>query len=171
MLACLGAFIAIALTAAACGLVLGAGGWSILIVAPMGASAVLVFAVPRAQPRVKKLSRRRRRPRGGARDRCDVAQLSLHPRVARWRHRRPRRSGGGVRFLFLLVPVASLVAAGIAFHRLSGRPIPMSRQRRRLPPHGTTDGAHARAGVRSADDAALAGLHETYDIDRGDVTA
>ncbi|MBN9020530.1 MAG: hypothetical protein J0H08_00185, partial [Rhizobiales bacterium] len=45
-LACLGALAGIALTAGLCGFVLGGGAWSALIVAPMGASAVLVFAVP-----------------------------------------------------------------------------------------------------------------------------
>ena len=45
-LACLGAIAGIALSAVVVGLAFGAGGWSALIVAPMGASAVLVFAVP-----------------------------------------------------------------------------------------------------------------------------
>src|SRR5262245_7702529 len=44
--ACLGALLGIAITGAVCGLALGAGHDVPLIVAPLGASAVLLFAVP-----------------------------------------------------------------------------------------------------------------------------
>ncbi|TIM63397.1 MAG: hypothetical protein E5Y60_25335, partial [Mesorhizobium sp.] len=46
MIACFGATIGIALTGAIGGLVLGSGPHVPLLVAPMGASAVLLFAVP-----------------------------------------------------------------------------------------------------------------------------
>lgn len=46
LLACLGALVAIALTGMLCGVLFGEGAHLPLIVAPMGASAVLLFAVP-----------------------------------------------------------------------------------------------------------------------------
>src|SRR5690349_13220636 len=46
LLACLGALVSIALTGLLCGALFGEGSHLPLIVAPMGASAVLLFAVP-----------------------------------------------------------------------------------------------------------------------------
>lgn len=197
-LACLGAFVGIAVTAALTGAVLGMGGWSALIVAPMGASAVLVFAVPAsplAQPwpvvggnvisALVGVGVARAVP-----DPVLAAGLAVALAIGAMSLTRSLHPPGGAAaltaaiggpavasagFLFALVPVGVnavvLVAAGIACHRLAGRAYPHAAAAVQPNRHGTADAPpQLRAGVRPEDvDAALAGLNETFDIDRGDV--
>jgi CBS domain-containing membrane protein len=197
VLACLGALIGIALTALLCGLALGGGAGVALIVAPMGASAVLVFAVPSsplAQPW----------PVIGGNaisalvgvivsrfvgDPVMAVGLSVSLAIAAMSLTRSLHPPGGAAaltaviggpavatagFLFPLVPVAvnaiMLVAIGAAFHRLSGRAYP-HRATAPANPHATADPPpQFRAGVRKEDvDAALDALHETFDVERTDL--
>jgi len=196
-LACLGALIAIALTALICGVALGGGAGVALIVAPIGASAVLVFAVPSsplAQPW----------PVVGGNaisalvgvivarlvgDPVIAVGLAVSLAIAAMSLTRSLHPPGGAAALtavvggpavaaaglmFPLAPVAInaiiLVAIGAAFHRLSGRAYP-HRAAAPANPHATADAPpRLRAGVRKEDvDAALDELHETFDIERDDL--
>ncbi len=197
VLACLGALIGIALTALVSALVLGGGPGTALIVAPMGASAVLVFAVPSsplAQPWpviggnaisalvgviVARLVPDPALAVGLAVALAIAAMSltrSLHPPGGAAAMTAviggPAVTGAG--FLFPLAPVAInavvLVAAGLVFHRLSRRSYP------HRPPvpvnrHDTADAPpQLRAGVQRSDvDAALDSLEETFDIDEADL--
>ena len=198
-LACLGACVGIALTAIFCGFVLGDAGWSALIVAPMGASAVLVFAVPAsplAQPwpvvggnavsALVGVAVARAVP-----DPVLAAALAVGLAMAAMSLTRSLHPPGGAAaltaviggpavasagFLFALVPVGVnaliLVAAGIVFHRLSGRAYPhVAAAAPAGSVHGTADDPPGlRTGVRPEDvDAALASLDDAFDIDRGDI--
>jgi CBS domain-containing membrane protein len=196
-LACFGAVVGIALTAALTAPALGAG-WSALIVAPMGASAVLVFAVPAsplAQPwpviggnvisALVGVAVARLVP-----DPVLAAALAVGLAIGAMSLTRSLHPPGGAAaltavlggpavasagFLFALVPVGVnavvLVAAGVAFHRLAGRSYPHGAAAASPNPHGTADApAQLRTGVREEDvDAALARLNESFDIDRGDI--
>ena len=197
MIACLGAVIGITLTALVCRLFLGPVERLPFIVAPLGASAVLLFAVPAsplAQPwpivggnmisafvglvvarvvheptlamgigvalAIAVMSFTRcLHPPGGA---AALTAVIGGPAVA---------SAG---FLFPFVPVALnsvlLVLLGIAFHRLTRRSYP-HRPTVAVNTHQTTDlPSSQRVGFTPADvDAALAAMHETFDIDRGDL--
>lgn len=199
LIACTGALIGIAATGILCGLALGFGPHLPLLVAPMGASAVLLFAVP-ASPLAQPWSiiggntlsalagflvaqfvtdpvlaagtavalaiavmsfTRCLHPPGGA---AALTAALGGPAVASWG------------LLFPLVPVGLnaciLVALGLLFHRLLSRhayphvPAPQP-----VNTHGTADlPAPLRVGFRHEDvDAALAKLHETFDIDRDDL--
>ena len=198
MLACLGALLGIALTGLICGALFGAGPHLPLIVAPMGASAVLLFAVPTsplAQPwpiiggntisalmgviagylihdpiiaigvgvslAIGAMSFTRCiHPPGGA---AALTAVLGGPAVASW----------GLLFPFVPVALNSciLVAAGFLFHKLSRRAYPHVALPRAVNTHLTADPpSSTRSGFLPADiDAALAALHETFDIDRNDL--
>ena len=193
----MGALIGIGLTGLVCGMAFGNGPHLPLIVAPIGASAVLLFAVP-ASPLAQPWS-----VIGGntisALVGVSIATLvgdpmlsiglavslailamsltrSLHP---------PGGAAaltaviGGVAvtragFWFPLVPVAVnsvlLVGLAILFHRLTGRQYP-HRPPAPVNTHKTADPPAAmRAGFNAEDiDAALASLNETLDISRDDI--
>ncbi|MBC7314659.1 MAG: HPP family protein [Rhizobium sp.] len=198
LIGCLGALVATALTGFLCGLLLGPDPHLPLIVAPIGASAVLLFVVP-ASPLAQPWS-----IIGGnslsALSGLVVAHFIHEPALAiglavslaiaamsltRCLH----PPGGAVAMmtvlggqaiadwglLFPIVPVglnsAILVTLGIVAHKLSRRAYPHLappdaanlHQTRDLPPQ-------LRAGFSEADiEAALMAMHETFDIDRGDL--
>jgi CBS domain-containing membrane protein len=192
--ACLGAVVGIGLAGFVAALLHGDGEALPWIVAPMGASAVLLFAVP-ASPMAQpwpiiggnSLSALTGFAVGQALGHgafaCGIGvglaigvmsvTRSLHP---------PGGAaaltgviGGGLvdpaGWWFPLAPVALdavvLVAVGWAFHRLSGHPYP-----HRLQPEAPTRDPlpTARVGVRDEDlDAVLASIGETFDIDREDL--
>ena len=198
MLACLGALVGIALTGLVCGCVFGNDAHLPLIVAPMGASAVLLFAVP-TSPLAQPWS-----IIGGntisAMMGIVAAQLIHDPFIAigvgvalaigAMSFTRSLHPPGGAAaltavlggpvvagwgFLFPFVPVALnsciLVGFGILFHRLCKRSYPHVASTAPVNTHQTIDQpASARVGFRDEDvDAALAALDETFDIDRDDL--
>lgn len=198
-LACLGALIGIALTGLICGYLFGAGPQLPLIVAPMGASAVLLFAVP-ASPLAQPWS-----IVGGNTISALVGVLTARvigdPVIAtgvavalaigamsllRCLHPPGGAAaltavlGGPVvaswGLLFPLVPVALnslvLLGLGLIFHKLARRNYPHVVPPAPVNSHATTDRPPAeRVGFREEDlDAALAALDETFDIDRGDLS-
>ncbi|MEI9424553.1 HPP family protein [Mesorhizobium sp. Cs1299R1N1] len=197
ILACIGATIGIALTGVISGLAMGGGPHVALLVAPMGASAVLLFAVP-ASPLAQPWS-----IIGGnsisalvgvtvahfIRDPVMASGLAVALAIAAMSFTRCLHPPGGAAaltavlggpavisagFLFPFVPVALnstiLVALGFLFHKLARRNYPHV-----VAPvansHGTADPpAQQRAGFRPEDiDAALTALDETFDIDRDDL--
>lgn len=197
LLACAGALVGIVLTGMICGLLFGEGSHLPLIVAPMGASAVLLFAVPAsplAQPwsiiggntisafvgvaaataiddpiiatgvgvslAIAAMSFTRcLHPPGGA---AALTAVLGGPVVASW----------GMLFPFIPVALNSclLVAIGLAFHKMSRHNYPHV-----AAPvanaHLTADRpASERGGFQEEDvDAALAALHDTFDVDRDDL--
>ncbi|WP_287188045.1 HPP family protein, partial [Mesorhizobium sp.] len=197
LLACIGATIGIALTGVISGLAMGGGSDVALLVAPMGASAVLLFAVP-SSPLAQPWS-----IIGGnsisalvgvtvalfVHDPVIASGLAVALAIAAMSFTRSLHPPGGAAaltavlggpavlsfgFLFPLVPVALnstiLVALGLVFHRLSRRNYP------HVPvpaanSHGTADPPPTkRVGFRPEDvDAALAALDETFDIGRDDL--
>lgn len=197
-LACFGALIGIALTGVISSLALGTGGHLPLIVAPMGAAAVLLFAVPTsplAQPwpvvggntisaLVGVLVAR------WVSDPAIAVGLSVALAIAAMSVTRSLHPPGGAAaltaalggpavaswgLLFPLVPVALnsivLVALAVAFHKLSRRQYP-----HRVPAvpanrHDTRDlPPSVRTGFREEDiDSALDALDESFDIDRNDI--
>lgn len=200
LLACLGALIGICLTALTCAFAFGDTPDLPLIVAPIGASAVLLFAVPGsplAQPwpiiggnTISALT-------GIA-----VTQVVADPMLAvglavslailAMSLTRSLHPPGGAAaltaviggaavakagFWFALVPVAinsaMLVALGIVFHRLSRRNYPHRQTAVPVNPHKTADQpAPFRVGFNAQDiDAALATLNETLDVSRADIDA
>ncbi|MES0050741.1 HPP family protein [Mesorhizobium sp. M0053] len=198
LIACIGAMIGIALTGAIGALVLGNGPHVPLLVAPMGASAVLLFAVP-ASPLAQPWS-----IIGGNTISALVGVIVAHfvhqpvlatgiavaMAIAAMSFSRCLHPPGGAAaltavlggpavigagFLFPFVPVAlnsmMLVALGYAFHRLSRRSYPHVPTPAPKSTHGTIDPpAQERIGFRAEDiDAALAALDETFDIDRNDL--
>ena len=198
LIACIGAMIGIALTGAIGGLVLGNGPHVPLLVAPMGASAVLLFAVP-ASPLAQPWS-----IIGGNTISALVGVIVAHfvhepvlatgiavaLAIAAMSFTRCLHPPGGAAaltavlggpavisagFLFPFVPVAlNSIDAGRARLWLStGCRDAATRTCRRLPPtaHGTADPpAVQRVGFRPEDiDAALGALDETFDIDRNDL--
>ena len=195
---CLGALIAIGLTGWICGQIFGHGSQLPMIVAPIGASAVLLFAVP-TSPLAQPWS-----IIGGntlsALVGVIVAQLIHDPMlavgvgvalaIAVMSLTRCLHPPGGAAaltsilggptvlaagFAYPFVPVALnsalLVLLGIVFHKLSRRAYPHARLPAPTNIHQTTDiPPQQRIGFRPEDvDAALAALHETFDIDRGDL--
>ncbi|TPJ41814.1 HPP family protein [Mesorhizobium sp. B2-5-13] len=197
ILACIGATIGIALTGVISGLAMGGGPHVALLVAPMGASAVLLFAVP-ASPLAQPWS-----IVGGnsisalvgvtvahfIHDPVMASGLAVALAIAAMSFTRCLHPPGGAAaltavlggpavisagFLFPFVPVALnstiLVALGFLFHKLARRNYPHV-----VAPaansHGTADlPAQQRAGFRPEDiDAALTALDETFDIDRDDL--
>ncbi|MER9423712.1 HPP family protein [Mesorhizobium sp. M0317] len=198
LIACIGAMIGIALTGAIGALVLGNGPHVPLLVAPMGASAVLLFAVP-ASPLAQPWS-----IIGGNTISALIGVIVAHfvhepalatgiavaLAIAAMSFTRCLHPPGGAAaltavlggpavtsagFLFPFVPVALnsiiLVALGYAFHRLSRRSYPHVQAPAPKSTHGTIDPpAQERIGFRAEDiDAALAALDETFDIDRNDL--
>ncbi|RUW97599.1 HPP family protein [Mesorhizobium sp. M00.F.Ca.ET.151.01.1.1] len=197
VLACIGATIGIALTGVISGLAMGGGPHVALLVAPMGASAVLLFAVP-ASPLAQPWS-----IIGGnsisalvgvtvahfIHDPVMASGLAVALAIAAMSFTRCLHPPGGAAaltavlggpavisagFLFPFVPVALnstiLVALGFLFHNLARRNYPHVA----APPansHGTADPpAQQRAGFQPEDiDAALTALDETFDIDRDDL--
>lgn len=198
LIGCLGALIGICVTGIVCGLVMGQDPHLPLIVAPIGASAVLLFAVP-ASPLAQPWS-----IVGGntisAFVGVTVAALVSDPAIAiglavalailvmsLTRSLHPPGGAaaltaviGGAAvaragFWFPLVPIAInsliLVALGMLFHRLAGRQYPHRQALVPLNPHGTADPPAAlRVGFNAADiDTAIASLNETLDISRADI--
>ena len=194
---CLGALIGIGLTGWICGLALNEGAGIPLIVAPIGASAVLLFAVP-ASPLAQPWS-----IIGGNTISALVGVTVVHfvhqPElaialavslaIAAMSFSRCLHPPGGAAaltaviggpavasagFLFPFVPVALnsvlLVMLGIAFHKFSRRAYP-HKVSAAANTHKTQDlPATLRAGFRSEDvDAALEVLEETFDIERSDL--
>ncbi|CCM76384.1 HPP family protein [Rhizobium mesoamericanum] len=199
MFACLGALIAIALTGMVSGYFFGHGSHLPLIVAPMGASAVLLFAVP-ASPLAQPWS-----IIGGNTISAMMGILAAHfihePIIAigvgvslaigAMSFTRCLHPPGGAAaltavlggpavanwgLLFPFVPVALnsciLVALGILFHKLGRRNYPHVAVPAPFNTHQTIDPPSAvRIGFREEDvDAALAKFEETFDIDRGDLS-
>jgi CBS domain-containing membrane protein len=198
LIACLGALAGITLTGLICGLFFGQGPHIPLIVAPMGASAVLLFAVP-ASPLAQPWS-----IIGGNTISAFMGVLAAHfiPNpvmaigvgvslaIAAMSLTRCLHPPGGAAaltaliggpavtsagFLFPLFPVCLnsviLVALGIAFHKISRRNYPHVPVPAAVNMHGTADlPPPLRVGFTSDDvDAALVELHETLDIDRSDL--
>ncbi|MDG4883063.1 HPP family protein [Mesorhizobium sp. WSM4884] len=195
--ACIGATIGIALTGVISGLAMGSGPHVAMLVAPMGASAVLLFAVP-SSPLAQPWS-----IIGGntisALVGVTVAHFVHNPviasglavalAIAAMSFTRSLHPPGGAAaltgvlggpavaaagFVFPFVPVALnsiiLVTLGFLFHKLSRRNYPHVHQPA-ANSHGTADRPPAeRVGFRPEDvDAALAALDETFDIDRDDI--
>ncbi|QPC89022.1 CBS domain-containing protein (plasmid) [Mesorhizobium sp. NBSH29] len=197
VLACFGAFVGIALAGAVCGLALGVDRLHPLIVAPIGASAVLLFAVPAsplAQPwpiiggnTISALVGMAVAHVVG--DPTLAIGLAVALSIAIMSLTRSLHPPGGAAaltaalggpvvehagWLFAFVPVALnsilLVGVGIVFHRLARRNYPHVA----VPAastHGTADPpTQLRSGFQPGDiDAALEALHETFDIDRADL--
>lgn len=197
LLGALGALVAIALTGTVCGFLFGGGSHLPLIVAPMGASAVLLFAVP-ASPLAQPWS-----IIGGntisaimgvlavslINDPVIATGVAVSLAIAAMSFTRCLHPPGGAAaltavlggpvvaswgMLFPFVPVALnsvlLVGVGLLFHKLS----------RHNYPHVVAPAAntHLTADPPSADrtgfteddiDAALTALNETFDIDRADL--
>ncbi|MER9286452.1 HPP family protein [Mesorhizobium australicum] len=197
ILACIGATIGIALTGAISGLAMGGGPHVALLVAPMGASAVLLFAVP-ASPLAQPWS-----IIGGnsisalvgvtvahfIHDPVMASGLAVALAIAAMSFTRCLHPPGGAAaltavlggpavisagFLFPFVPVALnstiLAALGFLFHKLARRNYPHVATPA-ANSHGTADApAQQRVGFRPEDiDAALTTLDETFDIDRDDL--
>ncbi|HQZ11654.1 MAG TPA: HPP family protein [Devosia sp.] len=198
IIGCIGALLAISLTGFISSLATGGSVPLPLIVAPMGASAVLLFAVPSsplAQPwpviggntiaalvgvAVTQL----------VHDPMLASGLAVGLAIAAMSLTRSLHPPGGAAaltaviggpavaasgFMFAVVPVALnsvvLVLCAIAFHRLTKRNYPHVPARPAVNQHNTADRpADARVGFTDADvDAALAALDETFDIDRDDL--
>ena len=197
LVAVAGAIIGIATTGLLCGVLAGTGAAHPLLVAPMGASAVLLFAVP-ASPLAQPwsilggnvlsalvgiavvLAVPNTTVAAGLGVGLAIAIMSL----ARCLH----PPGGAVAlsavlggaagsahpFMFALYPVGLnsllLILAGLAFHRMSGHTYP-HRVKLTESTHGTQDSAPlSRSGVMPKDiDAALEGFGDTLDINRDDL--
>lgn len=193
-----GAIGGIAITGLLCGLMLGNGLAHPLLVAPMGASAVLLFAVP-ASPLAQPWS-----VLGGnvisALVGITVVRLVPDPTVAaavavgaaiavmsllRCLH----PPGGAVAlsavlgaagsqapsYMFALVPVgvnsALLLLVALVFHRFSGHSYPHVVAKAPPSAHGTADTAPALRATPSEEEveAAIEALGETLDVEAGDV--
>lgn len=197
-LACLGAMIGICLTGLITGWVVGTAQHLPLMVAPLGASAVLLFAVPSsplAQPwsiiggntlsALTGIAVAHLVP-----DMAIAAGLAVAAAIAVMSMLRCLHPPGGAAsllgvlggtgaaswsFSFAFMPVALnsvlLVILGIIFHRLSSRAYPHRPGLAATRMHGTSNQPpRFRTGPTEADiDAALAGSGETYDIAREDL--
>ncbi|WP_232631014.1 HPP family protein [Methylobacterium sp. Leaf118] len=198
VIACLGALAGITLTGLICGWFFGEGPHIPLIVAPMGASAVLIFAVP-ASPLAQPWP-----VIGGNTISAFMGVLAAHfipdpviaigvgvsLAIAAMSLTRSLHPPGGAAaltaliggpavtsagFLFPLFPVGLnsviLVVLGIGFHKLSRRNYPHRAVAAPVNTHGTADRpAPLRVGFQAEDvDAALEALDETLDIDRADL--
>ncbi|MDB5619908.1 HPP family protein [Tardiphaga sp.] len=198
MVACVGALLGIALTALICRYVLGQSPSLPLVVAPLGASAVLLFAVPSsplAQPwpiiggntisALIGVIVARTVPDQilaiGFGVSLAIAAMSfarcLHPPGGAAALTAiiggPAITGSG--FVFPFVPVGLnsvlLVGLGLLFHRLARRAYPHAPSPAPANLHQTSDvPPELRVGFRMADiDKALEALHETYDISADDL--
>lgn len=198
LIASLGALIGIGLTGLVCGLCFGPDPALPLIVAPMGASAVLLFAVPAsplAQPwpiiggntisALIGVAVMQALP-----DPLLAAGIAVAFAIIAMSLTRSLHPPGGAAaltavvggsavthagFLFPFLPVALnsvlLVFLGVIFHKLTRRAYPHAAHPPVVNEHKTRDRpASLRVGVQSADiDAALAKTGETYDIDPRDL--
>jgi CBS domain-containing membrane protein len=199
LIACLGALLGIALTGAISGYLFGQGPYLPLIVAPMGASAVLLFAVP-ASPLAQPWS-----IIGGNTISALIGLIAAHfisdpilaigvgvsLAIAAMSFTRCLHPPGGAAaltavlggpavagwgFLFPFVPVALnsciLVALGLLFHKLARRSYPHVAAKPAENLHQTNDlPSSVRVGFREEDvDAALEAFDETFDIDRADLS-
>lgn len=199
LLACLGALVGIALTGMICGYVFGQGAHLPLIVAPIGASAVLLFAVP-ASPLAQPWS-----IIGGntisalmgviaaslIQDPILAIGVGVSLAIGAMSFTRCLHPPGGAAaltavlggqvvagwgFLFPFVPVALnsciLVCVGLLFHRMARRNYPHVPPAPAVNTHQTQDPPPStRVGFREEDlDAALVALDETFDIDRSDLS-
>lgn len=197
-IACLGALIGIALTGFISSMLLGNGPHLPLIVAPIGASAVLLFAVP-TSPLAQPWS-----IIGGntisafvglavtqfVDDPALAIGLGVALAIAAMSVTRSLHPPGGAAaltavlggsavakwgLLFPLVPVALnsclLVGLGILFHKLSRRKYPHVAAAAPVNKHSTEDlPPSVRMGIREEDiDRALLALDESFDIDRNDL--
>ncbi len=197
-IACAGALIGIVLTGLVSSLLLGNGAHLPLIVAPMGASAVLLFAVP-SSPLAQPWS-----IIGGntisafvglsvtyvVSDPALAIGLGVALAIAAMSVTRSLHPPGGAAaltailggsavakwgLLFPLVPVALnsclLVGLGILFHKLSRRKYPHAAVPAPANQHKTEDlPPSVRLGIREDDiDRALLALDESFDIDRNDL--
>ncbi|PZM16288.1 HPP family protein [Rhizobium tubonense] len=198
LLACLGALIGIALTGLICGAIFGNGPHLPLIVAPMGASAVLLFAVPTsplAQPWSiiggNTISALMGVIAGYLIDDPIIATgVGVSLSIGAMSFTRCLHPPGGAAaltavlggpavaswgLLFPLIPVALnsciLVGLGLLFHRLSKRNYPHIASVAPANSHQTADVPPLlRVGFQDGDvEAALVALNETFDIDRGDL--
>jgi CBS domain-containing membrane protein len=198
LIACVGALLAIGFTGVISGYLFGQGPHLPLIVAPMGASAVLLFAVP-ASPLAQPWS-----IIGGntisalmgiiaayfIRDPIIATGVGVSLAIGAMSFTRCLHPPGGAAaltavlggpvvagwgFLFPFVPVALnsciLVGLGLLFHKLSKRNYPHVVPKPVENTHQTIDLPSAvRVGFREEDvDAALEALDETFDIDRADL--
>lgn len=198
LIACFGALLGIGLTGVISGYLFGQGPHLPLIVAPMGASAVLLFAVP-ASPLAQPWS-----IIGGntisammgiiaayfIRDPIIATGVGVSLAIGAMSFTRSLHPPGGAAaltavlggpvvagwgFLFPFVPVALnsciLVALGLLFHKLSKRNYPHVVPKSAENTHQTIDlPSVVRVGFREEDvDAALEALDETFDIDRADL--
>ncbi|KAB1075990.1 HPP family protein [Methylobacterium planeticum] len=198
LVACLGALAGITLTGLICGWFFGEGPHIPLIVAPMGASAVLLFAVP-ASPLAQPWP-----VIGGNTISAFMGVLAAHLiadpvvaigvgvslAIAAMSLTRSLHPPGGAAaltaliggpavtsagYLFPLFPVCInsviLVALGIAFHKISRRNYPHGPVAVPANTHATADlPPPIRVGFKPEDvDAALVALDETLDIDRHDL--
>jgi CBS domain-containing membrane protein len=196
--ACLGALIGIGLTGLVCALAFGSGPLLPLIVAPIGASAVLLFAVP-ASPLAQPWS-----IIGGntisALVGIAVGHVVAEPMlaiglavalaIAAMSLTRCLHPPGGAAALtaviggptvaaagyaFAFVPIAAnsvmLVLLGLLFHRFSSHSYPHVPKAAPVNAHGTSDlPPPVRVGFRPEDiEGALADLGETFDIDPQDL--
>lgn len=199
LIACLGALIGIGLTGLISSYLLGQGPHLPLIVAPMGASAVLLFAVP-ASPLAQPWSiiggntisalvgiitaSLIHEPviASGVGVSLAIAAMSLtrclHPPGGAAALTAvlggPVVAGWGLLFPFVPVGLNSciLVALGLLFHKLARRSYPHVAAITPVNTHQTADlPSSLRAGFREEDlDAALGAFDETFDIDRGDLS-
>ncbi len=197
LIAVAGAIVGIVATGLLCGVLAGTGAAHPLLVAPMGASAVLLFAVPAsplAQPwsilggnmlsALVGIAVALAVPNSTVAAGLGVGMAIAVMSLARCLH----PPGGAVAlsavlggaagsahpFMFALYPVGLnsllLILAGLAFHRLSGHTYP-HRAKLAASTHGTQDSAPlSRSGVRPNDiDAALESFGDTLDINRDDL--
>ena len=198
LVGCLGALLGIGLTDAVCGLLFGADTHLPIIVAPMGAAAVLLFAVPAsplAQPwpiiggnTISALvglvvARYVDEPALAAGLAVSLAILamsftrSLHPPGGAAALTAvlggPAVAEMGLAFAFVPVALNSvlLVGLGYVFHRMTGRSYPHVPAPAAADTHGTSDvPAQLRAGFQAEDiDSALAALGEGFDVGRDDL--
>lgn len=198
VIGCAGALLGITLTGLICGYMLGENPDLPLIVAPVGASAVLLFAVP-ASPLAQPWP-----VIGGnvisaavgmivayfVEDTALAVGLSVAAAIAIMSLTRSLHPPGGAvaltaalggapvtewGALFPFVPVGLnsclLIVIGVAFHRLGGRAYPHKVVADPMNQHQTKDlPPSVRVGFNSADvEAALAALDETFDIDPDDL--
>ncbi|KQV66148.1 HPP family protein [Rhizobium sp. Root1220] len=199
MFACLAALVGITLTGMICGYLFGQGMHLPMMVAPMGASAVLLFAVPAsplAQPwpiiggntisaLIGVLTSR------FIHDPMIAAGVAVSLAIGVMSFARCLHPPGGAAaltavlggpavaswgLLFPFVPVALnsciLLALGIVFHKLAKRNYPHVALPAPANMHHTVDPPPAmRVGFREEDvDAALAAFDESLDIDRDDLS-
>lgn len=198
LIGCAGALLGVILTGMICDAILGSGAHVPLIVAPIGASAVLLFAVPAsplAQPwpiiggntisALVGVTVARFLPdpflAGGVGVSLAILVMSftrsLHPPGGAVALSAviggPAILSAGYAFPFIPIALNSLllVLLGVAFHKVSRRSYPHVPVPVAGNTHRTSDlPAMLRVGFRREDiDAALLALNETFDIDRDDL--